>query len=75
MTYCTYLMELLSKQSPLYQPGVFWQEASKVMIEEINQQGIESFRRLPSSLNFLYQHIVTQVMPYQKTLWTRKRLG
>ncbi|MFA6700376.1 MAG: putative sugar O-methyltransferase [Thiomicrospira sp.] len=52
MTHCTDLMEQLAKQSPLYQPGVFWQEASKVMIEELDAQGVERFRRLASSLHF-----------------------
>ena len=51
MAHCTDLMEQLAKQSPLYQPGVFWQEASKVMIEELDAQGVECFRRLASSLH------------------------
>lgn len=52
MLKCKELMSQLAKQSPLYQPGVFWQEASKVMIDELDTQGVECFRRLESSLHF-----------------------
>ncbi|MCI4410826.1 MAG: putative sugar O-methyltransferase [Thiotrichales bacterium] len=49
---CESMMELLSLQSPLYQPGVFWQEASKDMVEDLAKNGIENFRRLSSSLSY-----------------------
>lgn len=52
MMNCTDLMNQLAAQSPLYKPGVFWQEASKDMIEQLNLQGLEGFRRLSTSLNF-----------------------
>lgn len=52
MMKCTDLINQLEKQSPLYQPGVFWKEASKDMIAQFNEQGVEHFRQLSASLNF-----------------------
>lgn len=49
---CESMMQLLALQSPLYQPGVFWQEASKDMVEDLAKNGIENFRRLTSSLSY-----------------------
>jgi putative sugar O-methyltransferase len=49
---CESMMQLLALQSPLYQPGVFWQEASKDMIDDLTANGIENFRRLSSSLSY-----------------------
>lgn len=49
---CESMMELLALQSQLYQPGVFWQEASKDMVEDLAKNGIENFRRLSSSLSY-----------------------
>ncbi|GAB6069741.1 hypothetical protein JCM30760_08380 [Thiomicrorhabdus hydrogeniphila] len=52
MQNCYTLMQILAKQSKLYQPGVFWQEASKVMLDDLDKHGIETFRSLSSSLSF-----------------------
>lgn len=52
MVNCKEIMEELAQQAPLYQPGVFWQEASKDMIKQIDQWGVEGFRQLSTSLNF-----------------------
>lgn len=49
---CQSMMELLALQSQLYQPGVFWQEASKEMLADLAQDGVHNFRRLKSSLMF-----------------------
>jgi len=49
---CKNLMDELANQSPLYQPGVFWQEASIDMMQDISKNGLASFRKLPSSLSF-----------------------
>jgi hypothetical protein len=37
---CKDLMAQLAEQSPLYQPSVFWQEASKDRITQRHQQRI-----------------------------------
>ena len=42
----------MEQQSSLYQPSVFWREASERIVEEIEQHGIENFRRLPKPLGF-----------------------
>jgi putative sugar O-methyltransferase len=39
-------------QSELYQPTVFWDEASSRIVEEIRAHGVESFRSLPEPLGF-----------------------
>lgn len=52
MDNCQNLMEQLNKQNKLYQPGIFWQEASKVMVEDLTKNGIKKFRRVVSSLSF-----------------------
>lgn len=49
---CESMMQLLALQSPLYQPGVFWQEASKDMMADLANNGIENFRHLNTSLWF-----------------------
>lgn len=46
------LIDELKKQSSLYQPGAFWKEATSVMLDDLNKNGIENFRRLTSSLTF-----------------------
>ena len=45
-------MSELQVQDALYQPGKFWREASKDMLEELSQHGISSFRSLKTSQNF-----------------------
>jgi hypothetical protein len=45
-------MSELQVQDALYQPGKFWREASKDMLEELSQHGISSFRHLKTSQNF-----------------------
>jgi len=52
MQNCHTLMQTLAKQSSLYQPGIFWQEASKVMLDDLEKHGVEAFRSLSSSLSF-----------------------
>jgi len=42
-------MSELQVQDALYQPGKFWREASKDMLEELSQHGISSFRSLKTS--------------------------
>lgn len=39
-------------QSPLYQPSLFWSEASAVIVEELCQHGVEHFRRLKKPMGF-----------------------
>jgi len=46
------MMEMLERQDPLYQPGNFWKEASKDMLEEMSLHGVESFRSLTTSQHF-----------------------
>lgn len=52
MQNCNKLMAKLAQQSPLYQPGAFWQEASKDMVEDLSVNGLENFRRLATSMIF-----------------------
>ncbi|BBP43086.1 putative sugar O-methyltransferase [Thiosulfativibrio zosterae] len=52
MDNCKKLLKEMEQASTLYQPGVFWQEASKLMFESLNNHGFDSFRRLPWSLIF-----------------------
>lgn len=52
MMNCTDLMQQLAEQSPLYQPGVFWQDASRIMLDELNDDGVKRFRSLSSALSF-----------------------
>ncbi len=49
---CQQLMSVMALQDRLYQPGHFWQEASKVLLSYLVKDGIEDFRRLPASLWF-----------------------
>jgi putative sugar O-methyltransferase len=44
--------EDMRAQSELYQPTVFWDEASSRIVDEINAHGVESFRSLPEPLGF-----------------------
>lgn len=44
------LISDMQKQSKLYKPTHFWEEASKVIIKDIEKYGIEDFRGHPSSL-------------------------
>lgn len=46
------LIEQSETQSSLYQPGFFWKKATSIILNDLNENGIESFRRLPSSLSF-----------------------
>jgi len=42
----------MSLQSALYRPSVFWHDASTQIVEEINREGLEGFRRLPTPLDY-----------------------
>lgn len=45
--------ESIEEEIPvLYMPGVFWEDASKKILNEIENHGIENFRRLKTSLNY-----------------------
>lgn len=44
--------EDMRAQSELYQPTVFWDEASSRIVDEIHAHGVESFRSLPEPLGF-----------------------
>jgi putative sugar O-methyltransferase len=49
------LNEIIQKnkiQKTIYQPSSFWEQASKKIIEEITEYGIENFRNLPTPLSF-----------------------
>lgn len=52
MNECQKLMKVLQVQDPLYQPGSFWKDASKDMLDELFQYGIASFRSLKTSQSF-----------------------
>ncbi|SVE48828.1 uncharacterized protein METZ01_LOCUS501682 [marine metagenome] len=39
-------------QSDLYQPTIFWSEASNLIVNELLNYGIQQFRSLPSALQF-----------------------
>jgi putative sugar O-methyltransferase len=52
MKACKTLFEKLHQQSACYQPGIFWQEASKDMVEDLTQHGFQAFRRLATSKIF-----------------------
>ncbi len=45
------MLEDMKEQSSLYKPTTFWQEASAVIINDINENDIKSFRSFDSSLN------------------------
>jgi putative sugar O-methyltransferase len=40
----------MQEQSKFYKPTSFWQEASKIIVDDIYKEDINNFRRLPSSL-------------------------
>jgi putative sugar O-methyltransferase len=44
--------EDMKTQSKLYQPSVFWDEASSCLVAELSSLGIERFRSLPTALGF-----------------------
>lgn len=44
--------EDMRSQDELYRPSVFWDEASSRIVHELNENGIENFRRLPNILGF-----------------------
>ena len=41
----------MAEQSALYRPTNFWQEASKIIIDDIKKNGLKKFRKLSSSMN------------------------
>ena len=45
------LLSDMTQQNVLYRPTNFWQEASKIIIDEIEKYGIKNFRELQSSMN------------------------
>jgi putative sugar O-methyltransferase len=45
-------VEDMNAQSKLFQPGAFWTEASRQITAEIQELGLENFRRLPTALGF-----------------------
>lgn len=47
-----FLMHKLQQQSSLYKPGLFWQKATDEILKDLIENGLESFRSLPSSLKF-----------------------
>lgn len=42
----------MRSQDELYRPSVFWDEASSRIVNELCENGIEKFRRLPNTLGF-----------------------
>ena len=51
--------ESIEEEIPvLYMPGVFWEDASKKILNEIENHGIENFRRLKLLLTILSQPMV-----------------
>lgn len=42
----------MQKQNELYKPTAFWQECSKVLVDELKEKGVESFRSLNTPRNF-----------------------
>jgi putative sugar O-methyltransferase len=48
----SFCFEEMSKQSELYKPTSFWSDASKLIVSEIEEFGIENFRSLPSTLSY-----------------------
>ena len=45
------LLNDMAQQNALYRPTNFWQEASKIIIDEIEKHGLKNFRALSSSMN------------------------
>jgi putative sugar O-methyltransferase len=45
-------IEDMNAQSELYRPTSFWSNASQRIVDELNEQGIERFRRFTSTLSF-----------------------
>jgi putative sugar O-methyltransferase len=45
-------MDELDAQSELYRPGSFWRDASKGIVRELKELGVERFRRIPLALSF-----------------------
>lgn len=48
----SFCFEEMGNQSELYRPTSFWSDASKLIIDEIEELGIENFRSLPSTLAY-----------------------
>lgn len=46
------LLKEMDKQSKLYKPTIFWEEASSLIIKEFQGKGLNNFRRLQSALWF-----------------------
>ncbi|MBT5935834.1 putative sugar O-methyltransferase [Sulfurimonas sp.] len=55
------LLKEMSKQSSLYKPTTFWQEASKIISDELNAKDIKYFRAFDSSLSMFAP---TYAFPY-----------
>ena len=69
-------LQLMQQQAAVYQPTSFWATASQGITDELNQQGVEAFRRLKSALTFFVPNYgapasglsVDQIALLEKTL-------
>ena len=48
----TQALAQMQRQDSIYQPTAFWATASKRIIDELQTNGVEKFRQLPSTLNY-----------------------
>jgi putative sugar O-methyltransferase len=69
-------LQLMRQQATVYQPTSFWATASQGITDELNQHGVEVFRRLKSALTFFVPNYgapasglsVDQIALLEKTL-------
>ncbi|OUR83159.1 hypothetical protein A9Q82_03655 [Cycloclasticus sp. 46_120_T64] len=45
-------LNVMKAQDELFKPSIFWHEAALAIVDEVNNHGIENFRRLPLALSF-----------------------
>ena len=59
----------MEKQNLLYKPTSFWQYGSKLLIDELEQNNIEDFRKLTVTRNFFVPDIVPlSILKIQKNM-------
>jgi putative sugar O-methyltransferase len=61
-------LQALDRQNAIYQPTVFWREASLQIAREMAEAGVENFRRLPTALGYFvpnYSGSASGIQPEQ----------
>jgi len=67
------MLDDMDKQEELYRPTSFWQEASKLIIEDINNNGITNFRSLVSAYSMFAPIYSYFEYVKDKTLFTKTK--